>query len=69
MAPKANFRWQALPGVILALLVTGAMADQDARTIIGPRNPELQRGAERARALSAPYLAEIRDAIGIRRLG
>ncbi|MEM1174107.1 MAG: tryptophan--tRNA ligase [Pseudomonadota bacterium] len=30
---------------------------------------ELQKGAEKARALSAPYLAEIRDAIGIRRLG
>ena len=30
---------------------------------------ELQKGAERARELSAPYLAQIRDAIGIRRLG
>ena len=29
---------------------------------------ELQRGAERARELAAPYLAQIRDAIGIRRL-
>ncbi len=30
---------------------------------------ELKKGAEKARALSTPYLAEIRDAIGIRRLG
>jgi len=30
---------------------------------------ELKRGAERARELSAPYLEQIRDAIGIRRLG
>ena len=30
---------------------------------------ELRKGAERARELSAPYLAQIRDAIGIRRLG
>jgi tryptophanyl-tRNA synthetase len=30
---------------------------------------ELQKGAERARAVSAPYLAEIRHAIGIRKLG
>ena len=30
---------------------------------------ELLKGAERARELSAPYLAEIRHAIGIRRLG
>ena len=30
---------------------------------------ELLRGAERARALAVPYLAEIREAIGIRRLG
>lgn len=30
---------------------------------------ELGRGAERARALAAPYLAEIRQAIGIRPLG
>ena len=28
---------------------------------------ELRRGAERARALAAPYLADIREAIGIRR--
>ena len=30
---------------------------------------ELQRGAEKARARSAPFLAEIRETIGIRRLG
>ena len=30
---------------------------------------EMQKGATRARELSAPYLAQIRDAIGIRRLG
>ncbi len=30
---------------------------------------ELQRGAERAREVSVPYLAEIREAIGIRKLG
>jgi hypothetical protein len=30
---------------------------------------ELLRGAEKARERSAPFLAEIRDRIGIRRLG
>ena len=30
---------------------------------------ELKKGAERAREISVPYLAEIRDAVGIRRLG
>ncbi len=30
---------------------------------------ELKKGAEKARELAAPYLAQIRDAIGIRRLG
>ena len=30
---------------------------------------ELKKGADRARELSAPYLAQIRDAIGIRKLG
>jgi tryptophanyl-tRNA synthetase len=30
---------------------------------------ELRRGADRARQLSVPYLAQIRDAIGIRSLG
>jgi len=30
---------------------------------------ELKKGAERARQLSVPYLAQIRDAIGIRKLG
>jgi tryptophanyl-tRNA synthetase len=30
---------------------------------------ELKKGAAKAREISVPYLAEIRDAIGIRRLG
>jgi len=30
---------------------------------------ELQKGAQRARELAAPYLAQIRDAVGIRKLG
>ncbi len=30
---------------------------------------ELQKGAERAREVAVPYMAQIRDAIGIRRLG
>ncbi len=30
---------------------------------------ELQKGAEKARGLAVPYLQEIREAIGIRRLG
>ena len=30
---------------------------------------ELQKGADRAREVAAPYMAQIRDAIGIRRLG
>jgi len=30
---------------------------------------ELQRGAERARELSRPFIADLRDAVGIRRLG
>ena len=30
---------------------------------------ELRKGAHKAREISAPYLAEIRDAIGIRKLG
>ncbi len=30
---------------------------------------ELQKGAERAREFAVPYMAQIRDAIGIRRLG
>ena len=29
---------------------------------------ELQKGAAKARAISAPYMAEIRDAIGIRKI-
>jgi tryptophanyl-tRNA synthetase len=35
----------------------------------GAVESELRKGAEKARALSVPYLAEIREAIGIRRLG
>jgi tryptophanyl-tRNA synthetase len=35
----------------------------------GAVEAELLRGAERARELSAPYLDQIRNAIGIRRLG
>ena len=30
---------------------------------------ELKKGAEKAREISVPYLAEIREAIGIRKLG
>ena len=30
---------------------------------------ELQKGAVKARAVSAPYISDIRDAIGIRKLG
>ena len=30
---------------------------------------ELRKGAARAREISVPYLAQIRDAIGIRKLG
>jgi tryptophanyl-tRNA synthetase len=30
---------------------------------------ELQLGAERARALSRPFIERLRDAVGIRRLG
>ena len=35
----------------------------------GDVEAELQKGAARAREFAGPYLAEIRDAIGIRRLG
>ncbi len=35
----------------------------------GTVEAELRKGAERARELATPYLAEIRDAIGIRSLG
>ena len=35
----------------------------------GAVEEELRRGAARARELSVPYLEQIRDAIGIRRLG
>jgi tryptophanyl-tRNA synthetase len=30
---------------------------------------ELKKGAERAREVAVPYMAEVRDAIGIRKLG
>ena len=30
---------------------------------------ELLKGAEKARAIAAPYMAQIRDAVGIRKLG
>jgi len=30
---------------------------------------QLRKGADKARALSAPYMAEIREAVGIRKLG
>lgn len=30
---------------------------------------ELKKGADKARAFAAPYMAQIRDAIGIRKLG
>ena len=45
--------------------------DEYERLIADPAavEAELIRGAERARELSAPYLDQIRDAIGIRRLG
>ena len=35
----------------------------------GTVEAELRKGARRARELATPYLAEIREAIGIRRLG
>ncbi|MDX1508030.1 MAG: tryptophan--tRNA ligase [Woeseiaceae bacterium] len=35
----------------------------------GDVEAELRKGADKAREFAAPYLAEIRDAIGIRRLG
>jgi tryptophanyl-tRNA synthetase len=35
----------------------------------GAVEAELRRGAEKAREMSVPYLAEIREAIGIRKLG
>jgi tryptophanyl-tRNA synthetase len=47
------------------------MRDEYNRLIDDPAivEQELQKGALRARELSVPYLAEIRSAIGIRRLG
>jgi tryptophanyl-tRNA synthetase len=45
--------------------------DQYDRLIADPAvvEAELKKGAERARELSVPYLNEIRDVIGIRKLG
>ena len=47
------------------------MRDEYDRLIADPAivEAELKRGAERAREISVPYLAEIRHAIGIRKLG
>ena len=47
------------------------MRDEYQRLIDDPSivEAELRKGAERARALSVPYLREIREAIGIRKLG
>ena len=48
-----------------------SMREEYDRLIADPAivEAELKRGAERAREISVPYLAEIRDAIGIRKLG
>lgn len=45
--------------------------DEYERLIANPAivEAELQKGAARAREISAPFMAEIRDAIGIRKLG
>ena len=45
--------------------------DEYERLIADPAvvEAELRKGADKAREISAPYLAEIRDAVGIRRLG
>ena len=49
----------------------GPARDEYDRLVADPAivEAELKKGAERARELSVPYLAQIRDAIGIRRLG
>ncbi len=49
----------------------GPARDEYERLIADPAivEAELRKGAEKARAISEPYLAQIRDAIGIRRLG
>ena len=49
----------------------GPARDEYERLIADPVivEAELRKGAEKARAISEPYLAQIRDAIGIRRLG
>ena len=45
--------------------------DEYERLIADPAivEAELKKGAERAREIAVPYMAEIREAIGIRRLG
>jgi tryptophanyl-tRNA synthetase len=45
--------------------------DEYRRLMAAPDHVEsvLQQGAQRARAISVPVLAEIRDAVGIRPLG
>jgi tryptophanyl-tRNA synthetase len=45
--------------------------DEYQRLVSNPKlvEAELQKGAERARQLAGPYLAEIREAVGIRKLG
>jgi len=45
--------------------------DEYERLIADPAivEAELRKGAQKAREISVPYLAEIRDAIGIRKLG
>ncbi len=45
--------------------------DEYERLIADPAivEAELEKGAERAREIAVPYMAEIRDAIGIRKLG
>ena len=49
----------------------GPARDEYERLVADPAvvEAELRKGAERARELSVPYLEQIRDAIGIRRLG
>ena len=45
--------------------------DEYERLIADPASveAELEKGAERAREIAVPYMAQIRDAIGIRKLG
>ncbi|QOC21302.1 tryptophan--tRNA ligase [Wenzhouxiangella sp. AB-CW3] len=55
-------------------LINGELAGPRERYEALINNPdkvekELEQGAERARALSRPFIAELREAVGIRRLG